>query len=377
MSPLELLNAYLKRLESRLRLAALARGAAVVAGAALAATVVVVLATNWLAFSERSLMGGRIALFLAVAFAIGFGLALPLLALNRRKTARATELKVPEFNQRLLTLAERDRQGEQEPFLELLAADTLELAQAVEPGRVVGRSLVIGFVSAAAAALGVLLWLILGASGFLGYGARLLWAGPTRGEIQPFYDIVIDPGNKTVRRGANLAVTARLIGFQAPLVRLYAKYRDSAKWEEAPMVPREGGSAYEFLFAGIPQTVDYYASAGKLSSKTFTLIGDRCPQGETAARDLSLPGMDRSGRGGRGSGRRPARRGRHGSRGRGGDRSPLDQRPIGAGGWRPGHPGRRGGELAHRAGQDRKGWRLPHRRAGTERSRAAHRRLLH
>ncbi len=271
MSPLELLNAYLKRLESRFRLAALARGAAVVAAAALVATVVVVLATDWFAFSERSLMGGRIALFLAVAFAIGFGLALPLLSLDRRKTARATEQKIPEFNQRLLTLAEREKQGEREPFLELLAADTLELAQAVEPRRVVGSSLLIGFFSAAAAALGVLLWLTLGASGFLGYGARLLWAGPPRGEIQPFYDIVINPGNKTVRRGANLAVTARLVGFEAPMVRLYAKYRDSAKWEEAPMAPQEGGLGYEFLFAGIPQTVDYYASAGKLRSKTFTL----------------------------------------------------------------------------------------------------------
>ena len=271
MSPLELLNAYLKRLESRFRLAALARGAAVVAAAALVTTVVVVLATDWLAFSERSLMGGRIALFLSVAFAIGFGLAVPLLSLDRRKTARATEQKIPEFNQRLLTLAEREKQGEREPFLELLAADTLELAQAVEPRRVVGSSLLIGFFSAAAAALGVLLWLTLGASGFLGYGARLLWAGPPRGEIQPFYDIVINPGNKTVRRGANLAVTARLVGFEAPMVRLYAKYRDSAKWEEAPMAPQEGGLGYEFLFAGIPQTVDYYASAGKLRSKTFTL----------------------------------------------------------------------------------------------------------
>ena len=271
MSPLELLNAYLKRLELRFRLAALARGAAVVAAAALVATVVVALATNWFAFSQGSLMGGRIALFLAVVFAIGFGLALPLLSLDRRKTARATEQKIPEFNQRLLTLAEREKQGEREPFLELLAADTLEVARAAEPSRVVGGSLLVGLFSAAAAALGLLLWLTLGASGFLGYGAHLLWAGPPRGELQPFYDIVVDPGNKTVRRGANLAVTARLIGFETPMVRLFAKYRDSAKWEEAPMTPQQGSPAYEFLFAGIPQTVDYYASAGKLRSKTFTL----------------------------------------------------------------------------------------------------------
>jgi hypothetical protein len=271
MSPLELLNAYLRRLEWRFRLAALARGAAVAAVAALVATVVLALAANSFAFSERSLTAGRIALFLSVAFAIGFGLALPLVTLDRRKTARAAEQKVPDFNQRLLTLAESDTERGREPMLELLAADTLELAWRVEPSRVVGKSLLFGFFSAAAAALGVLLWLILGASGFLGYGARLLWAGPPRGESQPFYDIVINPGNKIVRRGANLPVTARLVGFEAPMVRLFARYRDSSKWEDAPMAPQEGGAAYEFLFAGIPQTVDYYAAAGKLRSKTYTL----------------------------------------------------------------------------------------------------------
>lgn len=272
MSSLELLNAYLKRLEARFRLAALARGAAVVTVAALLATVLIVLAANWFAFSGPSLTAGRIALFLCVAFTLGFGLAVPLSKLNRRRTARETERIVPDFDQRLLTIAERQAEGEHQPFLELLAADTLELARNVEPERVVRRPLLVGFSSAALAAVGTLLWLILGASGFLGHGARLLWAGTPRvGERQAFYDIVVSPGNRTVRRGGNQAVTAQLIGFDSPSVRLFAKYRDSSKWEEAPMVPREGSTSYEFLFAGLPQTVEYYAAAGRVNSKTFTI----------------------------------------------------------------------------------------------------------
>ena len=273
MSSLELLNAYLKRLEARFRLAALARGAAVVTVAALLATVLIVLAANWLAFSSLSLTAGRIALFLCVAFTLGFGLAVPLSKLNRRRTARETERIVPDFDQRLLTIAEKQTEGEHQPFLELLAADTLELARNVEPERVVRRPLLVGFSSAALASVGTLLWLILGASGFLGHGARLLWAGPPRAgeERQAFYDIVIGPGNRTVRRGGNQAVTAQLIGFDSPSVRLFAKYSDSSKWEEAPMVPREGGASYEFLFAGLPQTVEYYAAAGRVNSKTFKL----------------------------------------------------------------------------------------------------------
>ena len=272
MSALELLNAYLKRLEARFRLAALVRGLAITATSALAATVVIVLAANWFAFSERSLTAGRVALFLCLAFALGFGLALPLTRLNRRKTARDTESRAPEFEQRLLTLAEKQAAGEPEAFLELLAQDTLQVAAAVEPERVVKRPLVIGFSSAALAAVGALLWLIFGTTGFMGYGARLLWAGPPRGVEQPaFYDIRVTPGDRTIRRGGSQTITAELIGFEAAAVRLFARYRDSAKWEEAPMVQREGSSAYEFLFAGLPATVEYYAAAGRIRSKTYTL----------------------------------------------------------------------------------------------------------
>ncbi|MFB3778111.1 MAG: hypothetical protein ACE141_10885 [Bryobacteraceae bacterium] len=271
MNPLELLNSYLERIESRFRWAALARGAALVAGAALGATLVLVLAANWYAFSDRSLTTGRVALFLCLALAAGFGLVVPVLKLNRRWTARAAERRVREFDQRLVTVAERQEEGGRQPFLELLAAETLEVARGIEPSRVVGSRALIGFLSAALGAAGALAWLIFGASGFLGHGARLLWAGPSKAEIQPFYDIVLEPGDKTVRRGSSQAVTARLVGFETPTVRLFARYQDSAKWEEAPMLPRQGSSLYEFLFAGIPQTLEYYATAGRLRSKTYKL----------------------------------------------------------------------------------------------------------
>jgi hypothetical protein len=50
-----------------------------------------------------------------------------------------------------------------------------------------------------------------------------------------------------------------------------AKYRSSAKWEQALMIPRAGGSQFEFLFAGLPEPVEYYVEASGLRSKTFKL----------------------------------------------------------------------------------------------------------
>jgi len=121
------LDSYLKQLGRRVRLSALARGAALVTAAALTTTVALVLITNVFAFSQGSLTNARVALFLALALAVGFGLALPLYALDRRRVAGKAEVAFPQFQQRLVTFAERDP-GLREPFMELLAADTLELA---------------------------------------------------------------------------------------------------------------------------------------------------------------------------------------------------------------------------------------------------------
>ena len=127
MNPLEQVNNYLHSLERRLRWGACHQGAAITALAALVATVLLVLYTNAYAFSDISLRIARVLLCHQLALAIGFGLLLPLLSLNRRRAARRAESAMPEFNERLLTFAEKNQQDD--PFLELLAADTMEVAQ--------------------------------------------------------------------------------------------------------------------------------------------------------------------------------------------------------------------------------------------------------
>ena len=110
---------------------------------------------------------------------------------------------------------------------------------------------------------------MLAGPGFLGYGASLLWAGSPRAGVGKFYDIAVQPGNKLIRRKSDQVVSAQPT-FEAPQVRLFAKYSSTAKWEEAQMVPRNG-TAYEFLFAGLPEPVEYYVEAAGVKSKTYKL----------------------------------------------------------------------------------------------------------
>src|SRR5215469_5820996 len=270
MNALDQLNAYLRRLESRLRLLAFSKGTSLVAVSALLVTVVLVWITNRYAFSPGSLIVARIFLFLSVATAIAFGLVIPLLGLNRRNAARSAERRFPDFQERLLTVAEKENSND--PFVQLLASDAMRVAEHSEPDRIAPTGPILGFLTSAGAAIAVLLWLILAGPGYFGYGTSLLWAGaPKAGTNHAFYDIAVTPGDKTVRRKADQLVTAQVLGFEAPKVRLFARYQSTSKWEPVDMLPSPGASTYEFLFSALATNVEYYVTAGAVESKHYNL----------------------------------------------------------------------------------------------------------
>jgi hypothetical protein len=272
MNTREQLNQYLRGLESRLRMQVVSKGIAVALGVALGATVALVLITNAFAFSTTSLVLARIILFLSLAFALGLALVMPLIKLNQRRAAGRAETVFPGFQERLVTYVERRDDGS-DPFIDILAADTLKHAPQAMPSRVVTPKSLFAFATSAGAAGAVLLWLILAGPGFLGYGASMLWAGPPKDPnlVGGFYRITVDPGDKLVRRRSDLPIRATLVGFQAPEVRLMARYKSSTKWEQANMLPRANDSSYEYLFAAVPEPVEYYVEAAGVKSKTFKL----------------------------------------------------------------------------------------------------------
>jgi len=271
MNPLTGLTEYLGRVERRLRVLTFIKGAAIAAAAALVFTLLAVLLANAFAFSGPSVAGARVVLFVALALALGIGLVVPLLRLNRHHAARETERKFPVFEERLLTFTERASANPEDPFLPLLAADTLEVTRQAEPERVAGRNRIFSFLAGAAGSLAALIWLGTSGPGFLGYGTQLLWGGLPKGELAPYYDISVEPGNHTVRRLADQLINARLKGFQAQRVRMFAKYASSLKWEQADMRPQTDGPGYEFLIAGVPESLDYYVEAGSVRSKQYRL----------------------------------------------------------------------------------------------------------
>ncbi len=269
MTALQELNAYLHRLESRLRLFVASRAATAVTALALALTIVLVWIANRYQFATHVVLPFRILLFLVIAAAVAALLALPLLRLDRRRTTRIIEQRVPGLEQRLLTIAERPDPAN--PFTEIVAEDALRVAREHRAEELTTTRSLLAFSAAAALAATVLIWLIAAGPGYWGYGASLLWTGSASTAKRPLYDIAVHPGNKIVRRKSDQMITAELLGFSAPNVTLYARYGGAAKWEQTPMQPRRDANGYQFLFAGLSDPVEYYVHAAAFQSKHYTL----------------------------------------------------------------------------------------------------------
>jgi hypothetical protein len=269
MSSREQVHAYIARLERRLRWNTLLRGLVILTGGALVATLVLVAIANTLAFSNGSVTTARFVLILVLAVAAAVGLALPLRRLTRRRTVESAETAFPQFQQRLTTFMERESQ---DPFIELLAGDTLQVAKFAQPREMVTDGRLWASLGAGVSALAILVWMIASGPGFLGYGASLLWTGKHVGK-PPLYDLRVMPGDAVVRRHADQLVSAIPAGLRSPSVKLYAHFQSSSKWEEIGMQPKAGSFAggYQFLFAGLPENVEYYVTAGAMKSKHYNI----------------------------------------------------------------------------------------------------------
>ena len=269
MSFREQLQAYIAQLEHRLRWSTLLRGLAILAGSALIATLVLVAIANALAFSRGSVTAARFGLILILVVAAAAGLALPLRRLTRRRAVGTAETAFPQFEQRLTTFVERDGK---DPFIDLLAGDALRVAKSAPPEHMVTEGRLWLSMGTALGALGVLIWMIAAGPGFLGYGASLLWTGP-HVDKPNIYDLRVTPGSAVVRRHADQMVSALPTGLQSPSVKLYAHFQSSSKWEEIAMQPKAGSFAggYQFIFAGLPENVEYYVTAGAMTSEHYQI----------------------------------------------------------------------------------------------------------
>lgn len=265
------LRSYIARIRQRLQLRAGVRGVAIFFVTALLMTLLLVLLLNHYAFPHAGTVQARVVLLVVLVAAACAGIVWPLWRMTASRAIVHVETTHPELEDRLTTFHQREEEAN--PFVELLAADTLSKTERVEPQTVVPVTTLAMFAGVGTACVVVLLWMIFAAPGYVGYGASLLWRGE-RKATQPLYAIAVKPGDVTVRRNSDQLITAEVTNLHPERVELFAHFHSSNGWEPVAMqaIPSATGNArYQFTFTGLPEDVEYYVTAGPLTSEHHTV----------------------------------------------------------------------------------------------------------
>ena len=86
------------------------------------------------------------------------------------------------------------------------------------------------------------------------------------------YQIEVAPGDMTVARGSDQAVTARLIGFESDEVDLFMRTDSNAPFDRLPLIPVDDqADVFEVLLFDVQESTTYFVESIGVQSSTFSL----------------------------------------------------------------------------------------------------------
>ena len=280
------LQTLLEECARRVRRVRIATAFAVAGSAALVATVAFAAAMMQWVPADGVVTALRVLLYGAL-------LVLLLAALWRRPSpaavAHAVEVEVPALEGRLATWVDATtsaRYDPHNPVLRRLGAETTALLGAAGPARAVPWPRLAWPSAATVLALGALLWFAFAAPLGWQLATQRLWAGNLADRGLPH--IVVKPGDVRIPRGSDVTVRAHAEGFAGLPMRLNAAFAGS-RFEEAPM-DRTSSGAFELVLPGVRDGVDYFVTAGPVTSERFRIDVADVPQLKSLRLTLHPPG---------------------------------------------------------------------------------------
>jgi hypothetical protein len=268
MKASEKLELYLTEFRQRLKKLVILQGLAALALVLLAVSLVAAWFSLESGYSSGTVIGFRILLILALA---GVALKAFIVPLQKIKDnighqieSRSLESDGRGFEGRIDTYTQMAGNN---PFRELLAEDAFNISESYPAQKQVkSKDMQLAGV-ATVAMLAVLIYIAFGA-GLFSYSLQNFLAGWANDALIPPQSISVLPGDQSVRRGANLRISASIVGMDPDEAILHVRSA-SEDWQEVPLVRTMNG--FEFTLFSLQEEMDYFVSATGLRSQEFSV----------------------------------------------------------------------------------------------------------
>ena len=281
----ETLLTTIRGVRSRWRWKVVLRSLTVLLGAGIGTVLVAAYGLEQFRFSPAAIITARIVTYLVLA---GLGWFFFVRPLARRVTDQQVALYLeehePSLQELLLSAVDAGSPShlavataESAAMLERLVESAIEKCEQTDLGRGLERrslwrsAAVMGGIAVAAAAIFTV------GPAYLRQGALAVLVPVSNVEAASPYRIDVQPGDATVARGADVTVTAKLSGFTATEVDIFTRAGDGAPFERAAMIASGEDGAFEAIFFGLRQSLDYFVQAAGVRSSVFRIEAAELP----------------------------------------------------------------------------------------------------
>ncbi|HTL45919.1 MAG TPA: DUF4175 family protein, partial [Vicinamibacterales bacterium] len=274
MTPHEQLLDIIRDVRRRWRVKLLVRGAAALAVAIAVTLILAAWGLQWMRFTPASILTARIALGVIVAIAAALLLARPLFKrVGDEQVALYLEEHEPTLESAILTAVETERtdSAHRSPALVSKLVETaVARAAAVEHGRRVERAPLRRYSGTAAGVLVLAILAFLLGPAYMRHALSALLVISRNVEAAAPYRIEVTPGHATVARGADFAVSAKLVGFQSDQASVMMRKSATAAYERMPLI-RGANDAYSGTMFDVTAPLEYFVEAAGVRSPVFNL----------------------------------------------------------------------------------------------------------
>src|SRR5690349_19531496 len=274
MTERDQLLATIRQVRRRWRTKLLVRGAAATAACGAAALVLAAWGLQWMRFTPESILFFRIAIgivFCALAYLL---LARPLVRrVSDEQVALYLEEHEPSLEAAIISAIEADgpNVGLQSPALaRRLIESAIEKVRAIEDGRRVERESMRRYAGTLRAVVSLAAAAFLFGPAYMRHALSALLVISRSVEAAAPYRIEVKPGHATVPRGADQAISAQLLGFQADQASLMIRRSPTADFERLPLIRGDKGD-YEATLFDVSAPLDYFVEAVGVRSPIYSL----------------------------------------------------------------------------------------------------------